>query len=194
MYALGNAFARGGMHFQLIDVAADPQSILTGSGTVDGLKLRLSSGTRRFDLMGDTSAVLRLISDRFVGALRDCRASGWSAAPVQLIDKRGGPVPGYHVLVVSGRSGPLDRRRTRIVRQEPPVPNGEPTFAELGLRFDPSTWDGSDVFVPQHTSVVCLTERVKAAIEGGGLANIVMQPLSEYQIDLYSEYPRHRSG
>lgn len=144
--------------------------------------------------MSETYATFKIVSPRFVQLLQELEATGWSTLSVEITGAEGEAIEGLSLLVVTGRAGPIDRRRTRIVRVDPPVPAGAPTYSERGLFFEPSSWDGSDLFVPADTAVVAVRHRIKAAVEDRKLTNIRFIPLTEYELMLYSEYPAHRRG
>ena len=195
LFSLGLAFVPGAMHFQSADGATTYVELVRGEDEPnDPVVLRRMSGTRLCDLMGESTATLRLVSSRFVEALAAARASGWRRTPVELIDAGKGRIDGYSALRITGRAGPIQRNRTRIERREPPVAGGSPTFAEVGLIFDADSWDGSDLFMPEGTSIICLTKRVRDALVARKLSNVSLTPLSEYQLTLHREYPAHRRG
>ena len=49
----------------------------------------------------------------------------------------------------------------------------------FGIFFDESTWDGSDFFVPEGTAMVCVTARVKEALEKSDLQNFALTSLKD---------------
>lgn len=159
------------------------------------IAFRLDAGRKAYDLVGTTTGILRLLSARFVATLRDVGASGWNAVPVDILPSRGtADDAAYHMLTVTGRCGPLDQRRTRIVRREAPNPRGAPWYDELGAFFDPDSWDGSDVFAPEGTAIVCVTPRVAGAITRAALTNVRLTPVREQWVATHSAYPEHRRG
>ena len=144
--------------------------------------------------MGATFVAILLISERFLDTLLEVRATGWGTYPVRPYDRAGLELPGYHGLAVTGRAGPIDRSRSRIELLPPPVPEEQAMYAEIGMYFDPGTWDGSDIFMPEGTLAVCVVERVKQALEERKLTNIEFTPLSERRGKLYSEAPGEWAG
>jgi hypothetical protein len=153
------------------------------------LEFRRDSGSRLMDLVGTTAVAIKLFSERFVAALSAAGARGWGTYPVRLLDRAGGEVPGYAGLAVSGRAGPLDRGRTRVVALPPVGPGLPVSYEERGMYFDPASWDGTDVFVPEGTTAVCVTDRVRRALTAAGATNLDFVPLSHHLMNLHSAPP-----
>jgi hypothetical protein len=99
--------------------------------------------------------------------------------PVSVLDKTGLEIPGYSLLQITGRAGPIDDSRSQMVWCEPERPVGDRYPAWVGLYFALDSWDGSDLFVPAHSGFVIVTERVKAAFEDEGITNVSLTPLLE---------------
>lgn len=140
--------------------------------------MKHGGGSTPYDLMGTTFPPLLLISDRVVSVLRGF--SGWTTYPVEVHGKKGERIPGYHGLAVTGRCGPIDYTQSTPRVCEPPAPQGRRSRQWFGLCFDPRTWDGSDVFVPEGTSIKVVVEAVKQALEKAKITNADFIPLTEY--------------
>ena len=136
-----------------------------------------ASGSTPRDFVSTSLVSPRLISDRVVSVLRDF--SGWSTFPVEVYGKKGERIPGYHGLVVTGRCGPIDDSRSRPVVEPPARPQGRPTRMWIGLYFDPRTWDGSDLFLPEGWASIFVTEAVKKALEKAKITNVMFTRLTE---------------
>lgn len=52
-----------------------------------------------------------------------------------------------------------------------------------GVRFDPSTWDGSDLFMPEDSTWILVTEEVKRAFDRAKVRNVLFQRVTEFEID-----------
>ena len=195
IYAIGNAFKRGALHFDPVKGIEDPKKLLKGEmRPYEPIDFRRDSGSKPQDLMGATSVAFLLMSDRFTDALLEERVTGWGTYPVRLYDKAELELPGYYGLAVTGRAGPGDRNKTRIELQPPPVPQGQAMHAELGMYFEPESWDRSDIFIPEGTTAVCVVERVKQALEKRKLTNISFKPLTEFLWGYRSEHPGERAS
>lgn len=140
-------------------------------------------GSRPTDIL-DTGHVIPLISDRVFNILQDDGFSGWSTYPVEVFGKGGARLPGYHGLMVTGRCGPIDQSRSRIIVKPPPVPTGRHYQVRLGLYFDPASYDGSDLFLPEGTAFILVTERVKKALENAKCSNAALERITEIERSL----------
>ncbi len=122
---------------------------------------------------------LSLLSDRLASILHERNISGWSTYKVNLIGKKGETIPGYSGLVVRGRCGPIDDARSlRIPKQFP----AKASTVLKGFFFDPTTWDGSDFFMPEGKSGwIYVTETVKQVFESENVGNTVFIPLDEVE-------------
>lgn len=98
--------------------------------------------------------------------------SGWRTFPVEVHSRAGEIVPGYTGVAVTGRCGPLCYDNSRV--------EGEGNWERyVGLRFDPATWDGSDVFGCPNGRWLLGTERIARALKAARIRNVVATRLSE---------------
>lgn len=165
-----------------IDLFAVKEGLLLPRSPVP---FRRDVGNRVVDLLHTTMAVLEIVSPRVLRVLEEIHATGWHAVPVTVVDYRDAPVEGHAILAVTGRSGPLDWSRARRAVRPPPVPTGEATPIRVGPGLDPARWDGSDVFMPEGTLLVCVTQRVRDALESAGVTGFEFRPLSEEECAEY---------
>ena len=135
---------------------------------------------RPVDIIWTGFAVPVLVSERVVQILREGKFTGWDVTPVELRDKAGAHLPGYYFLSVLGRCGPIDYSRSETIQER--LPGG--WFPRLkGLYFDPATWDGSDIFLPEGTRFKFAVEPVKRALVRAKVKNIVFTRLDEIELD-----------
>ncbi len=142
-----------------------------------------SSGRVPYDIVTTELPVLKLISDRLVEVLKRHELTGWQTYRVQVLDRQKNEVPGYHGLQVYGRCGPVDYSLSPRV-MEPPFPGAEPAPTWKGYYFDPATWDGSDLFIPEsangRTTVhAFVTRRLKEIFEKEKITNVEFEPVKE---------------
>lgn len=183
LFVISNAFQRGALHFWPVQKLPFRQELLRGEVLVEQpVEFRWESGRTPLDLLGTTYAALLIASERFVTVLEKEGFTGWTTYPVFLHQKNGQILPGYSGLSVTGRAGPIDPTRSRVEQLPPAVPGAEIVFAEVGMYFDPKTWDGSDFFIPQGTAAVCVTERVRAVLQKERLTNLHFDPLTQRQL------------
>lgn len=132
------------------------------------------------DFIYTTSAHPTLISDRVLGILKREGFTGWRTYPIRLFGKNGARISGYHGLAIHGRCGPLDDSRS--VKRDTVYPGG--VFPEwYGLFFDPTTWDGSDLFMTSSPQTwLFVVEAVKRAFEKAKVTNVKFTPLDEQHV------------
>jgi len=128
------------------------------------------------DLVATTFPARYLLSDRMVLALSNGNFSGWSTYPVRVIGKDGQEILGYHGFSITGKSGPPDWSRSQRVERQ--VRGGIWPYLK-GVYIDETTWDGSDIFIPEGTGYICIMEAVHEALKPLNLTNIEFQPISE---------------
>ena len=181
MHLLKNDFRHGALHVRLAADIADPYAVARGEQRPSAtLTFKRSSGTNAEDLIGTELPPLRLVSSRTINLLRRERASGWDSYPVRILGKGGEALNGYELLVVTGRSGPIDNSKSVKVWKIPP-PSGKPHEVWKGLYFDDESWDGSDVFSPGETTHVIVTDRIRQAFEDAKITNVSFSPLTEVE-------------
>ena len=117
-----------------------------------------------------------LLTDRVVEALRNDGLTGWSTYPVDVYGPKKELVGRYHMLVIEGRSGPIDWRRSEVIQVQ--MPGG--IFPHLkGMYFEETTWDGADFFWPENFGVV-VTEDVVNTFKKLKALHIAFQPVTEF--------------
>ena len=183
-YVMTEAFRRGAFRVHPLDEIPIPNlCAVTRAEVVPGAPLRFhhDEGTHLCDYIGTTAAVITLVSDRLVGVLHDHRVSGWTTYPVEVYDDSGARIAGYHGLAVSGRSGPIDEDLSPVAVVPPPVPRGAALPHRIGLRFWPHTWDGSDVFSPDRSAFMFVTQRVRDALVKAKVTNVDLRRITEVE-------------
>jgi hypothetical protein len=122
---------------------------------------------------------LLLLSPRLVDILSEEGLSGWDSDSVALTGKDGVIVPGYRVLIITGRCGPVvDGRSNKVLKD---LPGGQfPVWT--GLYFEEATWDGSDFFMPAgHNGHMFATKRAVEAFQRANATGVTFTPLSEVE-------------
>ena len=179
---IGEGFERGALRVRSsAPLPAAPERLTRAEATVaTPISFEHDEGTRTEDFLGTTWAALDLLSDRFVEVLSGF--TGWQTYAVVIVGRDGERVPGYHGLSVTGRCGRVEWERSERVILPAPVPGGRTTGGWRGLYFSPSSWDGSDIFVPNDGSTfVIVTDEVRAAAEDARLTNVRFARLTEFE-------------
>jgi len=131
------------------------------------------------DVNWTTHAAPIIISDSVVSLLRTHGFTGWSLYPVTVQNKQKQTVPGYSGLAITGRCGNLDDSMSVEVPRIFPA-GIFPVWK--GLLFEPTSWDGSDLFMPaQRFSFVFVVEAVKNAFERAKIRNVKFTPLDQFE-------------
>jgi len=182
-YLLSNAFKRGALH---VDTTETIDQFRLGSGNVrviSPIVFEWQSGGRSYDLVGTTYAGLYLISKKFMDLLQVNKFTGWDTYPVCVTGKGGNQLQGYVGLIVNGKGGPMDRKRSKRILQPPQSPKGSPVEVWRGLYFDPIRWDHTDMFLLEKSLFKIVTKEVKEEIDKASLTNVMLRPLTEVELD-----------
>lgn len=165
-----------------LPIPGKPELLTWGEVTpATPVRFHRDQGTRIKDLIGTTTALLTLVSDRFVAVLREGGFSGWTTYPVGVYNEAGREVPSYHGLAITGRAGPRDNSLTPKELLPPPVPGGRAMPGRRGLLFKYGSWDGSSLFCPEGTAAITVTEEVRAALTAAKLSNLHLQRITEIE-------------
>lgn len=147
------------------------------------VRVEHAMGGKPQDLIWTTWAAVFLISDRVRELLEGAHVTGWKTYPVEVTDRQGAIIPGYHGFAATGRCGPIDPSRSELYLKPPPVPQGKACWHRKGLFFEPSSWDGSDVFCPSDGSgFIFLLDRVKRLLEKAKVRNVKFKKLVDYEV------------
>ena len=183
-YELSEAYLRGAFRPRVLgylEMEPDPLSgYYRGIDRPERpLQLKWVEGARLVDFTGTTAGLPLLVSQRFVDTLRSQKITGWSTHSIELHGKHNEVIGGYYGLVVTGRCGPIqdERARPALVR----APAGHMAKSWFGYYVDESSWDGSEIFVPENTSFTFVVGRVKRLLEAAKLTNITLTPVTEIE-------------
>ncbi|MBN1206978.1 MAG: hypothetical protein JXB05_18990 [Myxococcaceae bacterium] len=120
-----------------------------------------------------------IIADSVVQLLRSHGFTGWSLYEVSIQDKQGHLIPGYSGLAFTGRCGNIDWPQSIEVPRIFPA-GIFPVWK--GLFFDPTSWDGSDFFMPaEFVGWTFVVEEVKKAFERAKIRNVDFTPLDQFE-------------
>lgn len=141
---------------------------------------RWCMGRRRpSDIIYSTALFVRLISERMKELLERERVGGWTTYPVTLIGPQAEVIEGYSGLSISGRCGPITLGSNGIRMKQ--YPAGEYPV-EVGISFEPQTWDGSDLFMSTESKgFVFASERVWRLLRKERIRGIGLVPLRDFE-------------
>lgn len=186
-YWMSQGYCKGEIRVDSRDSIDAPLDLLYGIGIpAEPVEFRRIAGNRRFDVIPSTYAAIRLVSRRFVKVLEAGRFTGWRVWPASIVGIDTGHIVDYAGLSILGRCGPIDTSRcARVWRQA--IPGGKHYLAWFGMYFDPTTWDGSDLFCPDGSSHVIATSRVKIALERATLTNVAFIALPDVEQQVWRD-------
>lgn len=113
-----------------------------------------------------------LISERFRALLEEYKITGWRCYPIELFDKKGLKVEGYHGFSVIGRAG-------NIMEFETPPEELGYSPKSFGWHFNMDLWDGSDIFQLSPRGIAITTKLAEVLIKHK-VSGIEMARLTDY--------------
>jgi hypothetical protein len=180
-YLLGEAFESRALRVGSVDASLDAHALTRGTSVPEApLAFVRSGGALPLDILGTTWAVLLIVSDDFLRVLSENSFTGWRTYPVH-IRAFGKEVVGYHGLAITGRAATPDWSRSPVVDRLPFVPGGQPYKTHIGIFITGNLWDGSDLFLPEGTSLVIVRQRVADALRQARVSNVLLRQLDTFQ-------------
>ncbi len=129
-------------------------------------------------------SLIPIVSDRFIGVLKEVNASGWKSLPVEITLKDGKVVDGYNLLAILGRCEGLflDGEHSKVVYREYPKALA-PKYQ--GLFVSSKGWDGTDLFrgADGKNDYVVLTDKVASALVSKRITNLVIRSVDQIEAD-----------
>jgi hypothetical protein len=180
-YFFSGTFHPGALFVEPTDEEFDAQRIVRGKiDPPSPCLFKRNTGKRPLDVIGSGFACLELLSSRALEVLRIGEFTGWRSFPVEIQIKKDERLEGYEGLVITGRCGPIDWSKGKHIRNPPRVPQGCSYDTWIGAFFDLDTWDKSDLFFPEGTTMPIVTEPVKLAFEVAMITNVKFTRLTEF--------------
>jgi hypothetical protein len=120
--------------------------------TTEPIKTKITMGKKQYDFLIFNDGANFVISDKLFKLLKTHNVTGWKTYPVSIK----GVKENYYGVQITGRAGKLTEDHT----------------SDTEIKFDHSTWDGSDIFSPKGTNLRLLTPRVKELLEENDITNV----------------------
>ena len=159
-YTIGRAFKQDALLVGSEEVIEEKPFLFGEAEGSLSLRFTHAMGHRVYDLIETGWAKLFLFSERVTTALREHHVTGWTTYPAEVYDAKKNLIHHYSVFAVTGRSGPVDFDKSKVIWKDPPSPRGKPHQAQVGVFFDKPSWDGSDIFIPEGTLYIIATQKV----------------------------------
>lgn len=150
------------------------------------LCLRAYRGGQPVEVIWSAYPPITVVSQRVVDLFRNQGFTGWATYTVEVRDKTGKVLPGYHGLAVTGRTGERDLSRVEVSSRLL-HPLGKPQTILTGFYFEDDSWDGSDFCVVGSTIRIVVTGRVVEFFRRAKIRNVefVRLPEVETPSDVY---------
>lgn len=135
------------------------------------------------DFLWSSLIPLVCISERVKEILQMNTITGWATYPVEVFDRKGVFLPGYHGFAVTGGECRRDRSRSQIFTRQV-VPEGKPQKVYKGLYFHEEDCDGSDIFWVRSFGGTVVTEKVQKIFKQSKITNARLTPLPEIELNV----------
>ena len=121
-----------------------------------------------------------LISSKFKAILEDHQISGWKTFPAILKGYDGKEIPNYHGFTITGRCGPRDRSRTKLIDDK-----------YYGVFLKAEEWDGSDICLENEYWGLIISPKAAAVFKKQKALEAI--PLAEVAVEswLYRIHDRN---
>jgi len=167
----------------LTDLNIDHLKLIKGNyqGIKFPLVFKQEYGNKLCDILDTGYASLYLISDRMKTVLEENKLTGWKAFPIELYDKKGNRISGYHGFSITGQSSPTTYDNCEIIEKRM-VPNGPVCKFYKGVSID--KWDGSDFFTPEGTYETFITKKAADILKKNKITNLELINLADSEMDV----------
>jgi hypothetical protein len=122
-----------------------------------------------------------LISDRLKTILEKHHFTGWQVYQIELYDKKGKEINGYHGFSVKGVCGPHSYNNSNIIEKRV-IPNGPLCRFYKGVQIGLEEWDGSDFFKATNSREPITTKKVTEILIENKITNMELINLAEVEI------------
>lgn len=136
-------------------------------------------GKKFCDILDTGYVSLYLISERMKTILEENNLTGWKIFPIQLYDKKGNEISGYHGFSITGKCGPINYEKSQIIEKQT-VPSGPIFKYYKGIFID--DWDKKDFFSPNKTYQIFITENAADILKKNKITNMYLKNISDYEI------------
>ena len=138
-------------------------------------------GTKFKDMLNTGFGSLYLISDKMKAILEQNKLTGWKTFPVEVFDKRGNKIAGYHGFSVIGKCNSTSFDKSEIIEKRL-VPEGPTCKYYKGIFIE--GWDGSDFFCPDEEAWIFVTESAAEKLKENKLTNVQLKSLADVEINI----------
>lgn len=140
-------------------------------------------GKKMTDFMNSGwGGVLSPVSDKVVGLLTENNITGWETYPIQVFDKNGVEIHGYHGFSITGRCRDLDLSLLKERIEYQYCASGPICYYYKGIPIDLSSWDGSDIFLLAGTGHMFMHKKVFSLFKKNKITNCEYINITDFVI------------
>jgi len=154
-------------------------------GNYEGIKFpivfRHEYGRKLADILDTGWPSLYLISDKMKAVLEQNKLTGWKSYTIELVDKKGNQITGYHGFSVTGRCTSTSFAKSQIINKQF-VENGPICKFYKGMSID--GWDGTDFFSPENKGWIFVTKNAFEKLKQNKLTNVCLKNLADIEVDI----------
>ena len=122
-----------------------------------------------------------LISERMKVILESNKLTGWQIFPVEIYDKKGNEIFGYHGFSVIGRCSPIDYKKSEIIIKKRFSTGPECKFYK-GIFID--EWNGMDFFTPEDNYQIIVTRKAAEILKENKISNMRLENLADMEMSV----------
>jgi hypothetical protein len=181
IYSLKNKFEKGFVNCNISDIKDFPNRdnlIIRGDDVVDNLTFVISEGKKIPDWIWTSGLFYYLFSKRVFDLFRKNNITGWDSYSVSILGNISLELNSFEGLVVKGRCGSILYEKENIIEKQV-SPSLPPFKFYKGYKIDRDKWDGKDVFMPNNTNHIFVSEKVYEILIDAKVTNIKMEDIDE---------------
>ena len=119
------------------------------------------------------------ISEKVVDVLSTNNVTGWKTYPVEVYTQEDELIRGFNGFTITGRCGAVKPSLCEEVIIPPTYKGGPSVPGYKGDPLDLDTWDGSDIFILEHTVYKYATAKVKNVLSKLKNSNVAFEDIAE---------------
>ena len=139
-------------------------------------------GKKMTDFLNTGWSTLYPITDKVLNLLIKNNITGWKTYPIEVYDKFGTEISGYHGFSITGRCKDIDLSLLDEKVNYQYIKDGPVHQYYRGYPLDLSTWDGSDIFVLSGTGSTFFTRKVYNIFKENKITNFDPKNVMDFVI------------
>ena len=120
-----------------------------------------------------------IVSDEVIDLLQKNNITGWKTYPVEVYTQEGILLKGLNGFTITGRCGAVKPSLCEEVTIPPAYKGGPSVPGYKGDPLDLDAWDGSDLFILEHTCYKYATEKARKVLSKLTYSNVAFVDIAE---------------